>query len=121
MIDPITFLGNNRKSDIYTGVTINGFYRYLKTIGSTTTLTTSVQRSHSFVPSYSNNNYTETLQSIIAALCFRQDNICKLCGIIGHKAGACIIHGPNFLPPSIRINMNKFSDLCSNKITDPPR
>ena len=50
----------------------------------------------------------------------RQNIICKCCGSIGHKAESCIIHGPKFLPPSLRINMNQFNTLCGDEPTDPP-
>ena len=58
MTDLITFLDNNRKSDVYTGGDIHGIYRYLEIIGAPTTLTASGQRSHNFSPSYSINNDT---------------------------------------------------------------
>ena len=41
MTDLITFIDNNRKSDIYTGGDIHGIYRYLEMIGPPTTLTNS--------------------------------------------------------------------------------
>ena len=40
MIDIITFLENNGKSDVYTGGDIHGIYRYIYMIGYPTTLTT---------------------------------------------------------------------------------
>ena len=52
MIDLIKFLDNNRKSAVYTGGGNHGIYRYLEMIGSPTTLTTSVQRSHHFGTSF---------------------------------------------------------------------
>ena len=44
----ITFLENNRKSDVYTRENINGIYCYLEIIGAPNTLTASGQRSHNF-------------------------------------------------------------------------
>ena len=41
-------------------------------IGVPTTLTTSYHISHHFGPSYSTNNYTATIQPVIAALRIRQ-------------------------------------------------
>ena len=61
MIDLITFLDNNGKLAIYTGVNIHRIYCYLEIIVSQTTLTTSGQKSHHFGNSYSTNNDTETL------------------------------------------------------------
>ena len=46
----ITFLDNNRKFAIYTGVNIHGLCSYLDIIGAPTTFTTSVQYSHNFGP-----------------------------------------------------------------------
>ena len=46
MTDLITFLNNNRNSDIYKGGKIHTLYRYLEMIGSQEKLTTSGQRSH---------------------------------------------------------------------------
>ena len=42
----IKFLDKDGKSAVYTGGKNHGLYRYLDMIGSPTTLTTSVQRSH---------------------------------------------------------------------------
>ena len=72
----ITFLDKNVISDVYTGVNIHGLYRYLEMIGDTTTFTTSGQRYHHFVPSYSNNNDTAILQPVISALRMIQKSIC---------------------------------------------
>ena len=58
MTDLITFLDNNGTSAVYTGGGIHGIYFYLDNIGSTTTLTTSVQHSHHLSPSSSINNDT---------------------------------------------------------------
>ena len=80
-------------------------------IGAPTKLTTSIQCSHHFVPSSSINNDTEYLKLFIAALRMRQKIICKLCGSIEHNSDACIIHGPKFLPPSLRTKMNQFDAL----------
>ena len=119
MTDLITFLDNTRKSSVYTGGDIHGIYRYLEMIGAPTTLTNSVQRSHYFGPLYSRNNDAATLQPVIAALRMRQKRICEFCGRIGHKADACIIHGPKFLPPSLRINMNQFNTIHGHKPKEP--
>ena len=76
MTDLITFLDNNRKYAVYIGGDIHGIYRYIEIIGAQTTLTTSVQRSHHFGLSFSNNNDAATLQQFIAALHLRQKSIC---------------------------------------------
>ena len=111
MIDLITFLDNNGKSAVYTGGDIHGIYRYIEMIGAPTTLNTSGQSSHHFGHSSSRNNDAATFQPVIAAIRMRQKRICECCGRIGHKADAYIIHGPNFLPPSLRRNMNQFNAL----------
>ena len=116
----ITFLDNNVKSAVYTGVNIHGIHDYLEIIGSPTKCTTSGKRSYHFGPSYSINNYTETLQPFIADLRMRQKNIFKLCGSIWHKADSCIIHGPKFLPPSIKINIIHFNTLHGEEPNNPP-
>ena len=90
-------------------------------IGSPTTLTTSCQRSNNFGPSSSTNNDAATLKPVIEALSVLKKSIQKCCEIIGNKADSCIIRGPNFLPPSIRININQFNFLRGNETTDPPR
>ena len=90
-------------------------------IGSPTTLTTSGQRSHHFIPSSSINNYEATLQPFIAALHMIQKSICEYCGRIRHKADSCIICGPKFLPPSLRRNMNQFNSLHGDEPNEPPR
>ena len=46
----ITFLDNNVKSAVYIWVKIHGIYYCLEIIGYPTTLTTSGQLSHNFVP-----------------------------------------------------------------------
>ena len=51
----------------------------------------------------------------------RQKSICGCCGSIGHNADACIICGPNFLPPSLIRKMNQFNALHGDEPTDPPR
>ena len=107
----ITFLDRNGKSAVYTGLYIHVIYRNIQMIGYPTTLTTSGKRSHRFSPSSLRNNYAETLQPVIADIHMRQKIICKCCGRIGHKADACIIRGPKFLPPSLRRNMNQFNEL----------
>ena len=90
-------------------------------IGAPTTLTTSGQRFCRFVPLFSTNNDTATIQPFIAALHVRQKIIFECCGSIGHKANACIIHGPRLIPSSLRIKMNKFNTLHGGETADPPR
>ena len=111
MTDLTKFLDNNGKYAVYTGGDIHGIYWYIEMIVSPTTLTTSGQISHHLSPSSSIKNDAEHLQPVLAAIHMRQKSNCKLCGIIGHKDDACIIHGPNFLPPSLRRNMNQFNAL----------
>ena len=77
MIDLITILDKNEKSDVYSGGDITGLYRYLEMIVSPTILTTSGQSSCHFRPSYSTNNDTETTHPFIAAILVRQNLICK--------------------------------------------
>ena len=50
MTDIDTFLDNNKKLDLYTGLNIRLLYCYLEMIGSPTTSTTSGQSSHHFGP-----------------------------------------------------------------------
>ena len=119
MADLITFLDNSGKSAVYTELNIHGLYCYLEIIGAPTTLTTSGQRSHHFCPSYSINNFTATLQTVIADLYIKQKIICERCVIIVHKAGSCIIRGSKFLSPSLIIKMNRFNTLNCDKTTDP--
>ena len=90
-------------------------------IGSPTTLITSGQRSRHFSPSSSINNDKASLQPVIADLHTIKKSICEYCGIIGHKADACIIRGPKFLPPSIRRNMNKFNAINGDEKNEPLR
>ena len=90
-------------------------------IGSPPTLTTSSQRSHNFSPSSSINNYKASFQTFIAVLWTRQKIICKCCGIIGHKADACIIRVPKFLPPSLSRNMSQLNALHGDEKKEPPR
>ena len=71
----ITLLKNKGNFAVYIGVNIHGIYRYLKIIGAPTTLTTSGQKSHHFVPSYFINNHTETLQTVIVAIRMIQKSI----------------------------------------------
>ena len=111
IIDFINFLGNNRKSAVYTGGDIRGIYRYLDMIGAPSTLNTSSQRYRNLGPSSFINNDAETLQPLISALRMRQKGICEFCGIIRDKADACIICGPKFLSPILRRNMNQFNTL----------
>ena len=51
----------------------------------------------------------------------RQKSICECCGRIGHKADACIIRGPKFLPPSLRRKMNQFNALHGDEPKETPR
>ena len=85
-----------------------------------TKLTTSGRHSHPFVPSYSTNSDTETLQPFIADLCFQQKKICNCCERIGHKADACSIHRPKLQAPIIKGNMNQLTTLHVNEPTDTP-
>ena len=96
-----------------------GLYIYLEIIGHPTTLTTSGKLSNNFFPSSSTNIDTATLQTVVEALRIRQKNIWEFYGRTGHKVDACIISGPNFLPPSLRRNMNQFNTLYSNESNDP--
>ena len=73
----ITFLDNNGRYIVYTGGDIHGINRYIDIIGAPTTLTTSGQRSNNFIPSSSINNYTATIQPVIADLRTRQKIICE--------------------------------------------
>ena len=121
MTDIINFLDNNVKSPVYKGEDIRGIYCYLYMIGAPTTLTTSGQRSHHYIPSYSRNNDTATLQPVIVDLLTIQKSICEYYGIIGHKADVCIIRGPKSLPPILRIRMNQFNALHGDKSKEPTR
>ena len=118
MIYLITFLYSNGKLSVYTGGDIHELYCYIYMIVSQTTLKNSVNHSHHFGLSYYNINDTATLQKFISDLRIRYNSIYKCCGIIGHKAYSCIIHGPKFLPPIIRRKMNKFSALHDYEPTD---
>ena len=111
MKDIITFLDNNKKLAVYTGVNIHGIYRYLETLGSPNKLTPSGQSSHQFGTSYSTNNDTATLQTVIADFCIRNKSICEFCERIVHKADACIIYGLKLIPPSLIRKMNQFISL----------
>ena len=75
-------------------------------LGAPNKLTYSVQYANHFDPSYYTNSYTGTIQQVIADLRVQHKIIFKCCRIIEHKADVCIIRGPNFFPPSIRIKMN---------------
>ena len=88
MTDLTPFLDKNIKLDVYTGGNIHGLYFYMRSIGYPNTLTTSGHCSHHIGPSSSTNNYTESIQTVIAALLVRKNNICELFGRIGHKADA---------------------------------
>ena len=113
--DLITFLDNNRKYAVYKVVIIHVLCRYLEIVGAPTTLTNSVQRYHYFDPSSSINNDTENLHPDISYLRMRQKIIFKCFGRIVHKSDACIILGPKFLPPILRIKMSKFKFLNSEE------
>ena len=90
-------------------------------IGDPTTLNTSGQHSHHFGPSYSTNNDTAYLQPVIAPLRMKYKSIFECCGGIGHKADACIISEPKFLPSSFKININQFNTFHGEEPTYPPR
>ena len=66
------------------------------------------------------NNDTYNLRPFIADLRIRQKIIYKLCGSIGHKADACIIHDPKFLPPSLIRNTNQLNALHGYKPNNTP-
>ena len=121
MTDLITLLDNNGKSIVYIRVDIHGICRYLEMIGAPTSLNTPGQSSHHFGLSSSINNDAETLNPVIAALRMIQKSICEFCGRIGHKYDACIIRGPKFLPPSLRININQFNAIHGDEPKEPPR
>ena len=121
MIDIITFLDNDVNSAVYTGEYIHGIYSYLEIIGAPTTFATSGRISHHFSTSYSINNDTASLQTVISYLCMRQKSICELCRRIGHKSDACIIRGQKFLPLSLRRNINQFNALHGEEPNEPPR
>ena len=70
-------------------------------IGASTTFTTPGHITNHFDPSSSNNNDTAYIQTVIADLHMRYKSIFELCGGIGHKADACIIHGLKFIPESL--------------------
>ena len=63
MIDTIKLLDNNKQGNIH------GLYHYLETIQYPTNSTSSGQYYHHFGTSSSTNNNTETLQTVIAAIC----------------------------------------------------
>ena len=111
MTDLVTFLDKHVKSSVYTGVYIHVIYRYLEIIGSPKTFTASVQISHHFSPLSSINNYTESLQPVIANIRAIQMSIFECCGRIEHKSDACIIRGPKVLSPNIRIKTNQLNAL----------
>ena len=71
MTDLINFLDNNVKYAVYIGGDIHDIYRYLEIIESPTTFTTSGHCYHHFVPSYSINNYTASIQTVIEDLQMR--------------------------------------------------
>ena len=77
--DIVAFFDKNGKPAVYARVNIHVLYFYLEIIGSPTTLTTSVQRSHNFGPSSSTNNDIATLKLVIEALCVLQNIICIFC------------------------------------------
>ena len=90
-------------------------------IGDPTILTTLFHHSHYFGPSYSINNNTSSLQTVIAVLRMRHKSICQLCVSIGHKADASIIRVPKFLPPSLRRKIYQFNNLHGEEPNEPPR
>ena len=90
-------------------------------IGYPTTFTTSGHHSHHFSPSSSIKNDAATLQTFISAIHIRQTIICEFCEIIGHKDDACIIRGPKFLLPILRINVNQYNALHDEEPKEPPR
>ena len=90
-------------------------------IGATIVLTTSGQRPHNFSPSSSINNSATNINPGLAALHMRQKSICECCGIIEHKANACIIRGPKFLSSSLKINKNNFNVLHDDEPNEIPR
>ena len=120
MTDIIKFLDNNRKVAVYIGGNTSGLYLYIEMVRSPTTLTTSDQHSCYIYTSSSTNNDTASLQPVIAYLRMIQKIICKLCGRIGHRDDACIIHGPKLFPPIIIIKMNQFNALHGDEPTEPP-
>ena len=77
MTDLITFLNNNKKSDVYTGGGIHVIYPYLEMIGAPTTFTTSDRRSRHFGPSSSRKNDAATIHTGIGALRMIQKSICE--------------------------------------------
>ena len=111
MTDIITLLYNNGKSAFYTGGNINRIYHYLEMIGYPTTVTTSGQRSCHFGPSSLINNDTASLQPVIESIRTRQNIICEYCGIIVHKADACILCGSKSLPPILRKKKDQSNTL----------
>ena len=116
----ITLLDNSRKSAVYTGGNIHGIYIYIDMIGYPKTFITSGQSSRHFVSLSSIKNDTAYLQPVIAALRMRHNIMCECWGSIGHKSDACIIRGPKFLPPSLRININQFNALHGEEPNEPP-
>ena len=119
MTDVITFIYNNIKPSVYTGGNIHGLYCYLEMIGYPTTLNASDHLYHNFGLSYYTNYDTSNIQPVIAASCMIWKSICECRGSIGHKADDCIIHGPDFLPPSIRLNKNQFRAVHDDEKTEP--
>ena len=65
MKDLISFLNNNEKYAFYTGGDINVIYQYIDINRAPTTLTTSGQRSHHFIPSSSINNYSSFFSQLL--------------------------------------------------------
>ena len=86
-----------------------------------TILKTSGQISCNLGTSSSTKIYTETIQTVITALCVQKKTIFELCGIIGHKSYACIICGPNFLPTSLIRKMNQYNTLHGDEPTETIR
>ena len=50
----------------------------------------------------------------------RQKSICECCVRIGHKADACIICGPKFIPPSLTRKVNQFSAIHGDEPKESP-
>ena len=76
MTDLVTFLENKGKVAIYIGENIHALYHYLSMIVSPTNLTSSVHSSNPLCSSSSNKNDTESLQTLISAICVRHKIIC---------------------------------------------
>ena len=69
--DLITFLDHHSKIAICTGENIHDLYNYLDMIGYSTNLNYPVQHYHPFDTSYSTNNGTASIHTVIANICVR--------------------------------------------------